>query len=427
MKDGRRNIRARLGKGLVSALEELPACALAMDGIPEEVDVEDKDPWSSESFAKMSEQWGLVEEDERKMRDLQNRLADVDHWKNDPFECVRFYKDMGSNVRAAEEKFRKMVFWRLENRIDTFLERYGEPDPLFDYHPSVVLKGLDKDGDPILLERTGAFDAYGFYKHFGTKGVMDFMTYKREFDVTRRHDGKGWQREYYEPKYGKRVYQFTVIMDMAGLNRNHMRAGLLLLFHQLARLVQDYYVGLAKRIIVARAPAVFRVFWCIVKHFFAPHIQELITFTTHADYLDVLDQYVDREVLPPELCPTYGVGTFMPGFEHIRLGGGMLTPELIESFRDPVFRVRQPPVSKKMYSSKESESETTSTSRSSWSQMDDFNPMDCAIGQTRDGCRVVSGVLGCGSIVEEPDRRRCRIELNSHLDASVRLGPSLSA
>jgi hypothetical protein len=53
----------------------------------------------------MSEQWGLTEDDERNMRDLQTCLADVDHWKNDPFEVVRFYKELRGNAQATEEKF----------------------------------------------------------------------------------------------------------------------------------------------------------------------------------------------------------------------------------------------------------------------------------------------------------------------------------
>jgi CRAL/TRIO domain len=422
-----RKIRARLGRELLSAVEELPSTAATTNHVAEEVEDDDErqDPWSAKNFSEMSEQWGLTEDDERNMRDLQNRLADVDHWKNDPFEVVRFYKELRGNVKATEEKFRRMIFWRVENRIDTFLERYGDPDPLFDYQPAVILKGVDKDGDPIFLERTGAFDAYGFYQHFGAKGMMDFITHKREVDVTRRQDGKGWQREYYEPKYGKRVHQYTVIVDMDGLNRNHMRPGLLPLFHQMAHMVQNYYAGLAKRIIVARAPAIFKLFWSLIKHFFEPHIRDLVTFTTHANYLDVLDQYIDREVLPPELCSTSGVGIVMPGFEHIHLEGGILTPDLIENYSNSQLPMRQPPVKRRLLRS--SESETSGTCRTSSSLMDDCSSVDVAIGQTSDRCRVVSGVLGRGSIVEEPARRRCRIELISHLDESASQGSSMLA
>ena len=290
-----------------------------------------EDPWNDVRFREMSQLWSLSEEEQSQMRGLQQRLLDIDHWKNDPYEVVRFFRELKSDVAATEVKFRKMVSWRLDNDIDHFLERYGEPDAVFDYFPSVILEGVDKDGDPIFLERTGVFDAYGFFKEYGTRNMVDFMIYKRETIVTRRTDGKGWQHECYEPKYGKPVKHYTVVMDVAGLNRNHMRAGLLPLLHQLALITQDYYAGLAKRIIVLRAPLIWKLFWGLIKHFFEPYIRELVIFTTEADYLEVLDQYVDREVLPSVICREHGKGNVMTGFENIRLEGGLLTEEIIQA------------------------------------------------------------------------------------------------
>jgi len=68
------------------------------------------------------------------------------------------------------------------------------------------------------------------------------------------------------------------------------------------------YCGLAKRIILLRAPSIFQMIWNIAKHFFPPEGQKLMVFTGPNNYQQVLDKYIDREVLPPCICPKEGKG-----------------------------------------------------------------------------------------------------------------------
>ena len=78
------------------------------------------------------------------------------------------------------------------------------------------------------------------------------------------------------------------------------------------------------RIILLRAPAIFKVIWSIAKHFFDPHIQDMIVFSSHKDYLEVVQEYVGLENLPPCLSEK-GKAKAMPGyFEMVSLKGGPL-------------------------------------------------------------------------------------------------------
>ena len=61
----------------------------------------------------------------------------------------------------------------------------------------------------------------------------------------------------------------------------------------------------------------------MVKHFFEPHIRDMLIVTTQDDYLDVLARDIDLEVLPPEIAPGVGRGRGMPGcFENIHWEAG---------------------------------------------------------------------------------------------------------
>jgi len=67
----------------------------------------------------------------------------------------------------------------------------------------------------------------------------------------------------------------------------------------------------------------FEVGWNIVKHFFDPHIQELIVFASPEHYLQILDEYIEIERLPECIAPGIGKGQAMPGyFQQVHLEGG---------------------------------------------------------------------------------------------------------
>ena len=103
----------------------------------------------------------------------------------------------------------------------------------------------------------------------------------------------------------------------------------------LFNVVVDYYAGMAKRVILLRAPAIFEWGWNhVVKHFFDPHVRDMIVFTGPDDYLQIMDQYIELTVLPGCLAPGYGTGKAMPGyFETIHLEGGPIPPPAVPNTR----------------------------------------------------------------------------------------------
>ena len=185
--------------------------------------------WSDLHFDGMADLWKLSEEDCTKMKTLQARIAEIDHWKNDPYEVIRYYKEYKGNLKETEKMFRYMVNYRLEHDFDNFLTNYGEPDPGFHNMPIAVLDGMDKDGDPIYLDRIGAADSWGLLKHFGIDAMTDYIIFIRELNNWRPF----WKP--YEDKVGHRVRNFTVIIDLQGLSSGHMRPGLLSLLQRTGR------------------------------------------------------------------------------------------------------------------------------------------------------------------------------------------------
>ena len=221
--------------------------------------------WSEANFSEVVKIWKFDEEAKTKLKSLGQSLSDVDHFKNDPFEVVRFLVEFEMDTQKSEEMFRNMVEWRREKNMDTFMERYKPPEVLF-YSPMFMIEGLDREGDPVMVQRHGRLDAMGVYNRIGPDAMLEGAIFLGEL-ISTRHNGYPeeykWQENYYEPLAGRRFTQFTVILDLDGLSAKHIRPTLLGLLKENARVSQDMFPGLSKRALVIRAPKIFRMAWYV--------------------------------------------------------------------------------------------------------------------------------------------------------------------
>lgn len=228
--------------------------------------------WSEANFSEVVKIWKFDDEAKTKLKSLGQSLSDVDHFKNDPFEVVRFLVEFEMDTQKSEEMFRKMVDWRREKNMDTFMERYTPPEVLF-YSPMFMIDGLDREGDPVMVQRHGKLDAIGVYNRIGPDAMLEGAIFLGELISTRRNgypEEYKWQENYYEPLAGRRFTQFTVILDLDGLSAKHIRPTLLGLLKENARVSQDMFPGLSKRALVIRAPKIFRMAW-YVHNFIGAH------------------------------------------------------------------------------------------------------------------------------------------------------------
>ena len=102
--------------------------------------------WSRENLQFIRRLWSLTDEQYEALSSMKDKLADIDHWKNNPYEVTRFVTGP-QGFDQAEALFRTMIEWRIENNVDTILETYRPPKILFDYLPSAIMAGCDKEGE----------------------------------------------------------------------------------------------------------------------------------------------------------------------------------------------------------------------------------------------------------------------------------------
>lgn len=271
--------------------------------------------WNEDAVESIVESWALSESEQDQLQLLKERLSDIEDWKNTPDTVVRFLRARPGDVNAAEVMFRNMIQWRKDNAVDTILQEYDPPTLLKERFPGAVLEGVDKERDPIYVGRIGKTDAAGFLERFGEDEMVRHAIWIREL-ISRGE----WIKEY-EVKQGRPVKRITIIEDLEGLSLIPSR-GILKLYGKIMHLDQQNYCETAKRLIILRAPLLFRAVWTVVKHFFDPGVVEKMVFTSSSDYQKVLDKYIDRDVLPPCICAE-GKGKVAKGL-YDNLEGGKL-------------------------------------------------------------------------------------------------------
>lgn len=274
--------------------------------------------WSREKIQEAIRVWNLNGIESEQLCSLKGKLADINHYKNNPHDLVRFIRGP-QGFDKAEEIFRNMVEWRKEYGTDYLLKEYKPHKILHDYIPSAMLQGVDHDGDPVYVERAGAIDGPGLVRRFDHDDLIKHTVWLRELC-----DSGAWKEDYMR-KHGHAPRNMTIVFDLEGLNSSHVKKEVVPFFKAITSYTADKYYGVSKRMIIIRAPKIFCMVWQIAKNFYKPEVQKKMIFSSK-DYLKVLDQYMDRQILPTCINPC-GKGMTAQGFPP-HLEGGTVPDEL---------------------------------------------------------------------------------------------------
>jgi len=270
------------------------------------------DAWSEENVQQTAIYWELTEEQAADLRQLGHRLRDVDYWKNTPHEVVRFLLHACCNydIDAAETMFRDSVNWRLENKVDSILQDYRPPQEMLDHYPGAIMKGVDKDGDPIFVARNGSTDGPGLLKRFGREEMLRHGIWEREMVWN-----GDWKREW-ERESGRPLKRLLIIDDVEGLQlvRTILNRGLMEVFRETVHMDKYNYPQSVKKFMVVRVPKIFETVWSVLKRGMDQLAVERLVITNPKHYVQELEKVVDLELLPEIIVPGIGKGEARPGF-----------------------------------------------------------------------------------------------------------------
>ena len=284
--------------------------------------------WSDESVRQVAEQRKLTPPEIEKLWQLHDALqADYgSHPMNRPVHVVRLLRECRGNLARAEHKFRIMMQWRIEEQVDDILEDYVPAHPLMaKYVPSTILDGYDREGGTIWIERPGATDSCGLTRAFGIDELLRYSIYLREASYR-----GAFAEDYQRRNEGRNPTGTTAIIDLQGLSWQHIKPGKLALLKEGLRLTQIGYAGTGKRIIIIRAPAMFAAAWKVAQQFCGERLKKKMIFTTNDNYVEILEKYIDLDLLPPSIYPQ-GKGHGGIGMPNHLDGGKVPSKEVLDA------------------------------------------------------------------------------------------------
>ena len=272
------------------------------------------DVWENVSF--FIKYWDLSDEEATKFLEVRDRVSDLKHRLNRPGAVVRYLRARSFDVEKSETMIRETVAWRLNHGVDSILKDYKPPQALQNYYPGAILKGTDKVGDPIYLSRTGVTDLFGLIDKYGDEELFRFEVYRRESAL----EGD-WIQEW-EKNAGRPIQRTIIIEDLQGLNRRFLASKVTRFYSRVCDMDDRYYPETNKKIIIIRAPTLFRFVWAVVKRFFDPYVVSKMEFCGD-NYCQVLEKHMDLAVLPPCIYPE-GKGEAVAGLSPLFEGGNVM-------------------------------------------------------------------------------------------------------
>ena len=269
--------------------------------------------WSSEQLQECIELFHLTETQLSHLMELKERIATNsimgrNAWGNGPFELTRFVLEhtCHANVDTMEQRVKKCVAWRTQHNLDTILETYTPPMPIYQF-PAGILQGTDHEDDVVVVVRMG--DPLGMLHRFGRDELVQSLFWANEFTI------RGpWQLDYYNDNFQQRPKRATAVVDLKGLNRRHYHPSLILLVSQLGHSLQLHYPYLIKKVLIINAPSIFRVVWAIFKPFVFEHLRALMEIASTEEASEALVKaHMDLAVLPEVLFPGQAHGKAVRG------------------------------------------------------------------------------------------------------------------
>ncbi|XP_029168276.1 protein real-time isoform X1 [Nylanderia fulva] len=206
---------------------------------------------------------------------------------------LRFLRATEFSVEKAREMLTQSLHWRKKHQIDKLLDEYEMPQVVKDYFPG-GWHHFDKDGRPLYILRLGQMDVKGLLKSIGEDELLLLALHICEEGLHLMEEAT--------TVWGHPVSQWTLLIDLEGLNMRHLwRPGIKALL-RIIEIVEANYPETMGRVLIIRAPRCFPILWTLISTFINENTRKKFIFYCGSDYQEQgsggLSEYINQEFIP---------------------------------------------------------------------------------------------------------------------------------
>jgi len=275
-------LRLQEPSGRLPSLERFPLLSLEDAAAP--------DSW--ESLLRCSDQ------ERQRCRELRAKLKDTPGTK-DPVTMLRFVRARQGRLDAAAKMYTAAMNWRAANGWERGFRLNTLDDALHrrmdTYLPSTALMGRDKDGDPVYWNRLCPHTMDYF-----AAAPSAFLAEHEVYIITRILQAMEEQSRL----QGRPVMYMTAVVDFSAMGMRHLNRKALPKWSIGARILEDYFPEMVKRIIVVRAPPLASAIWRVVSKVFDEGTRNKIQIADESRTVETLEKFMDAHWIPEALGGT---------------------------------------------------------------------------------------------------------------------------
>ena len=202
---------------------------------------------------------------------------------------MRFLAAHNYNLEKAREMLCASLVWRKKRQVDKILSTYNMPEVVQKYYPGSWLNH-DKDGRPVYMLMVGQMDLKGFVRSIGQEGLVKLTLHICEQGLKKAEEAT--------KKFSKPITQWTLLLDLDGLNMRHLwRPGIKAVLH-IIEMVEANYPETLGRVIMTRAPKLFPIIYTMLSPFINENTYRKFVFLGDQQELKILEQFINIKDIP---------------------------------------------------------------------------------------------------------------------------------
>ncbi|CAN7985274.1 unnamed protein product [Ixodes hexagonus] len=232
----------------------------------------------------------LSEQQQYALDELKSRLRDISSEEFTDSLLLRWLRARDFDVNKSEKLLRDNFIWRKQNKVDSMIETYENPEVLRLYFPGGQCNH-DRDGRPLWILRFGNADFKGMLQCVTKEALVKHVTYMIEKVVA--------DLKVQSEKLGKVVETVTVVFDYDNFSIRQVYSFQVIEFtHLLLVLYENYYPEMLEQCLLINAPSFFHIFWKIVRPFLTERTASKMKVFSREGWQSVLLKHVDPAKLP---------------------------------------------------------------------------------------------------------------------------------
>jgi len=236
--------------------------------------------------------------------ELRAKLASAGPGARDPITMLRFLRARQGDVEAAAKMYAKSREWHKKNQWEIGFRKNLINDEVHKhvdaYYPPSAIMGRDYDGDVVYWIRFG-LSPLGFL----SQAPMEFLERHETYSITRILQA---MEEYTRKSRQPRMYM-TVVVELTGIGPKFLNVTFLRKYKRLARIMEDNYPEMIKRVVVVNAPTVAYHGFNIVTSFFDEGTRRKIKLADNRRTFETLRQFIDPVWIPEALGGLNRIGS----------------------------------------------------------------------------------------------------------------------